>query len=198
MPSLIPFLRERDTAFPPAAGTSLLTFALRSDGGERLLGFTSDPHPCWYRGRRRPPGEHTPTPRSKRQAHRLTTGLQVPLRCFVSLCVPETGLLPSGLRSPCSNSAKHHLIYCRDVCSPCKDHVHRWLEETNEVSFVVQNVSQGLEETLRVQRVCLPLLGWGLGEGAANPLNSNQGLHHCQSPPPLCPPQRSIWLLTYI
>lgn len=84
------------------------------------------------------------------------------------------------------------------MCSPFKDHVHRWLEETNKISFMVQNVSWGPEETLRVERVHLPLLGWGLGEGAVRPLNSTQGLHRCQSPPPLCPPQKSIWPLTYV
>ena len=131
--------------------------------------------------------------------HRLTAGLQVPLNCFVCSWVPETGLLPSDPHSPCSNSAKHlHLISWRDICSPFKDHVRRWLEETNKISFMVQNVSRGPEETLKVERVQLPLLGWGLGEGAVSPLNSTKGLHHCQSPPPLCPLRKSIWPLTYI
>ena len=72
---------------------------------------------------------------------------------------------------------------------------HRWLEETNKISFMVQNVYRGPEETLKVERVQLLLLGWGLGEGAVSPLNSTKGLHHCQSPPPLCPPRKSIWPL---
>lgn len=84
----------------------------------------------------------------------------------------------------CSSSAKRlHLISWRDIGSPSKDHAHRWLEETSEISFLVQNVSREPEETLRGRRIHLPLLGWGLGEGEVSPLNSTQGLHRCQSPP---------------